>query len=301
MPRVQYDPFARGPHRVVLTGGTLIDGARHDRRLDYDLRVPAPMADASGRMDEVPLVLYSHTSFGHRRQATFLFDHLASHGYAVAALDHGGNAAGDLEARLAGAATRTDAERDAYIAQIIADRVPDLRILADAVLAGTTGHALDAHRLGVIGWSFGGWAALAAPEADDRFVSVVAMAAAGSSNPLPGIIPATLTFAYRRDVRVLYLAGDADVATPLDGIAELAGRTPAPARLFVLTGAGHDHFGDAAQDAPPPLDQAQAFTRGLALAHLDATLRGVAAAEAFIEHRALDALADLGVSAKQLA
>jgi dienelactone hydrolase len=298
---VEYDPFDGGPHRVVLTGGTLVDSTRNDRRLDYDLCVPEPTADASPRADGVPLVLYSHTSFGHRRQATFLLDHLASHGYAVAALDHDGNAAGDVEARLAGAATRTDAERDAYIAQIIADRVPDLRILADAVLAGATEPGLDPQRLGTIGWSFGGWAALAAPEADDRFVPVVAMAPAGSSVPLPGIIPATLTYAYRRTVRVLYLAGDADVATPLDGIVELAGRTPEPARLFVLYGAGHDHFGDAAQDTPPALAQAQAFTRGLALAHLDSTMRAMPAAEAFIEQRALDALAGLGVSAKRVA
>jgi dienelactone hydrolase len=285
-----YDPFARGPSGVVRRDGTAVDDARGGRRLAYDLHLPHGAAARA-------LILFSHASFGHRRQATFLLDHLASHGYAVAAADHAGNAAEDLAERMAGAATRTDEERDAYIKRIIADRVPDLRLLAETVLGEADLAGVDARRLGVIGWSFGGWAALATPETDDRFAAVVAIAPAGSSHPLPGIIPATLTFAYPRDVGVLFLAGDADVATPLDGIIELAGRTRGPSRLFVLRDAGHDHFGDAAQDAPPSVEEAQAFTRGLVLAHVDATLGAMRDAEAFLERDAADALASRGIAA----
>lgn len=283
-----YDPFARGPHGVVMRGGTLVDHARAGRRLEFDLRAP----DGA---DATRLILFSHTSFGHRRQASSLLDHLASHGFAVVAADHAGNAAADLDAHMAGAPARTDSERAAYVERIVGDRVPDLRILADAVLADHP--RIDAGGIGVIGWSFGGWAALATPESDDRFTAVAAIAPAGSSNPLPGIIPATLTFGYRREVQVIYLAGDADVATPLDGIIDIRARTPGPSRLFVLRGAGHDHFGDAAQETPPSLDHAQAFTRGLVLAHVDASLGGVQEAEDFLEHRAVEALAARGVSA----
>jgi dienelactone hydrolase len=290
-----YDPFARGPHPVAVHSGVAVDAARDGRPLPYDVLVPT----AAGT-DPLPLILFSHTSFGHRRQSTFLLDHLASHGYVVAAADHTGNAADDLTPWTAGAATRSDDDREAYIARIIADRAPDLRFLADTVIAAGIA-SIDVSRIGVIGWSFGGWAALATPEADDRFGAVVAMTPAGSSNPLPGIIPATLTFAYRGDVRVLYLAGEDDPYTPLPGIVELVGRTPAPARLFVLADAGHDHFGDAPQASPPPPDQAQAFTRVLTLAHFDAAMRGRPEAEAFLHAEAVDALAARGVRARQLA
>jgi dienelactone hydrolase len=178
--------------------------------------------------------------------------------------------------------------------------VPDLRFLADTVVAAGLG-SIDRGRMGLIGWSFGGWAVLAAPETDDRFGAVVAMTPAGSSNPLPGIIPATLTFAYPGNVRVLYLAGDEDPFTPLPGIVELVGRTPAPARLFVLEDAGHDHFGDAPQAGPPPLEQAQDFVRAMTLAHFDATLRAMPEAEAFLRTGAADALVEHGVRARQIA
>lgn len=36
----------------------------------------------------LPLIVFSHYSGGHRRSATFLCTHLASHGYVVAVLDH---------------------------------------------------------------------------------------------------------------------------------------------------------------------------------------------------------------------
>jgi predicted dienelactone hydrolase len=51
--------------------------------LPCELWYPAPSPDAAR-----PLVLYSHHSAGHRRAATFLCTHLASHGYVVAAPDH---------------------------------------------------------------------------------------------------------------------------------------------------------------------------------------------------------------------
>jgi pimeloyl-ACP methyl ester carboxylesterase len=81
--------------------------------------------------------------------------------------------------------------------------VPDLRFLLDHMLAGAVDEILDRidlRRIGLIGWSFGGWAALSTLEVDDRFRAMVALAPAGNSKPLPGIIPATLTFAWKREV-----------------------------------------------------------------------------------------------------
>src|SRR5205807_750564 len=146
--------------------------------------------DAAMQPGRYPLLIYSHTSLGHRRQSTFLCTHLASHGYVVAAPDHVGNTFADLAARAASGVTLSAEQREAVLRRIIADRVPDLLFVCDAVLGeAETAEIADAKRLGVIGWSFGGWAALAVPEADGRFGAVVAMAPGGSRNPLPGIIP----------------------------------------------------------------------------------------------------------------
>ena len=68
------------------------------------------------------------------------------------------------------------------------------------------GH-IDGDRAALCGWSFGGWTALATPEADDRFRAVVGLAPGGSSNPLPGMLALRLTFTWQRDVATLLLDG----------------------------------------------------------------------------------------------
>lgn len=123
-------------------------------------------------------------------------------------------------------------------------------------------------------------------------------------------------------VPVLYLAAENDVPIPLDGVAELFGRTPASKRMFVLRRADHQHFvddvegehealraallpGDAAwmPAAMRPAselctgEQAHEFIRGLALAHFDASLRQQGAAERFLAAGAEAALAAHGVAA----
>ena len=158
---------------------------------------------------------------------------------------------------------------------------------------------LDGQRIGVVGWSFGGWAALALPESDGRVGAVVALVPGGSSRPLPGIIPATLTFDWLRPAPTLLLAAADDQYTPLDGQRELFERTRAPKRLFVLEHADHGHFGDQIDEPGEcSAEAAHAFTCGLALAHLDATLKGDAAAADFLDKTAVAALAARGVAAR---
>src|SRR5262245_4059584 len=100
-----YDPVATGPLTVGVREGELVDAARSNRALPFV--VWRPTEDGPH-----PLVLFSHTSRGHRRQSTFLTSHLASHGYVVGSVDHVGNTATDppLAAE----------QRDAYVQQIIA-------------------------------------------------------------------------------------------------------------------------------------------------------------------------------------
>jgi len=306
-----YDPFAPGTFPVAVRTIVAPDSVR-GRRFPTEVWCPAGSRDA-----DRPLIIYSHSSGGHRRSATFLGTHLASRGYVVAAMDHSELVAPEL-ARPDG---ETSDKRDARVGAVIASRVPDVRFLLDYLLKdGDLG--LDTQRIGLAGHSFGGWTVLATTEVEPRIRSVVAMAPGGNSNPLPGILPLTLSFARGRDVPTLYLAAENDVMIPLAGVTELFDRTPSSTRMFILRRADHQHFiddvegeheairaaslpGDAAwiPAAMQPIDQlssgeqAHLFVRGLTLAHLDATLRGSEAARQFLDGNAEAALATHSVEA----
>lgn len=326
---MDYDPFVRGPFPVGARSGQVVDAGRDGRQLPFEVWYPAALRyggldlnrstqdrytvrpdapalrqaavrDAPAQTGRYPLVVFSHTSYGHRRQSTFLCTHLASHGYVVAAADHTGNTFTDLTDRVTAAVTLSQVERDAYVRQIIADRVPDLRLIVDHLLDGDTGEIsgqIDRLRLGLIGWSFGGWAVLAALEADDRFGAVVAIAPAGSSTPLPGIIPAPLTFIWKRAVPTLYLVAERDRFTPLSGMAEFLERTPSQKAIVVLRHADHDHFGDHIEVELCPRPHAHLFTRGLALAYLDAALKEDSPARDFVTQDPAAAVRARGVDA----
>ena len=213
----------------------------------------------------------------------------------------------------------TMVEREARAAAMIASRVPDVRFLLDHLL-GDGGLALDPQRIGLIGHSFGGWTVLATTEVDPRIRAVVAMAPGGGSNPNPGILRLTLSFGWSRDVPTLFLAAENDTMIPLPGVAELFHRTRSSKRMFILRRADHQHFVDDVEGeheairtasfpgeaawipaAMRPIaelasaEQAHLFVRGLTLAHLDAVLRQVEAADRFLAHDVEVALAVRGV------
>ena len=310
-----YDPFEPGQHEVRTRAVEAADAARN--RL-FPCVIWQP--DGINARGPFPLIVFSHSSGGDRRSASFLCSHLASYGYVVAAMDHSELVA----AELAPAADESAEQRKARVDAVVASRVPDVRFLIGHMLGA--GLELDQDKIGLVGHSFGGWTVLAVPETDARVGSVVAMGPGGSSHPRPGILPLSLTFAWGREVPVLYLAAEDDVPIPLDGVRELFDRTPGARRMFVLRRADHQHFiddvegehealramtlpGDAAwipasmrpMSELCPAAQAHDFVRGLTLAHLDATLRGSHAAQRFLAAGADAALAARGVDAAEQA
>jgi predicted dienelactone hydrolase len=189
--------------------------------------------------------------------------------------------------------------------------VPDIRFLLDHLLSGAASQFqinLDSTQIGIVGHSFGGWTALAAPAVEPRIQAVVALAPGGSSQPKPGILPAKLTFAWSRDVSTLYLVAENDVITPLAGMYELFDRTPATKQMIILRQADHLHFMDNAEQEheiartmawPGELawiskemrpfaelcseQQAHLFVRGLTLCRMDATLKAREEARRFLQ------------------
>src|SRR5881397_2197415 len=334
-PAREYDPFVRGRFPVGVRTIQALDKVRN-RLFPCEIWYPAaaqhagqdiaigtqdfftlPSGDtprsqmavrnATAQSGTYPLIIFSHSSGRwHRRAATFLCTHLSSHGYVVAALDHSEVVAAEL-ARKDG---ETDEQKTARVEAWIANRVPDIRFLLEHLLHDTARDSeakLDPTRIGIVGHSFGGWTALAAPEVERRIRAVVALAPGGSAQPKPGIIPATLTFAWGRDVPTLYLVAENDVFLPLAGMYELFERTPATKQMVILRRADHMHFMDNVEEmhetvrAMPftgesawipkgmrPIaalcsgEQAHLFVRGLTLCHMDATLRGQEEAQRFL-------------------
>jgi predicted dienelactone hydrolase len=340
-----YDPFVRGRFPVGVRTFEALDALRN-RLFPCEIWYPAaaqhmgqdlapetqdvftvPARDESLRQSAVrnaaaapeswPLILFSHSSGGHRRSSTFLCTHLSSHGYVVAALDHSEIVAPDL-ARRDG---ETAAQRAARVEAVIASRVPDIRFLLDRLLANREA-PVDPARIGIVGHSFGGWTALAATEADPRIRAVVALAPGGSSQPRPGILPVTIAFTWGRDVPTLYLIAENDTVLPLAGMFELFERTPSTKQMVILRRADHAHFVDNIEQVHEAMrtikvtadmaemqkqmrpiaelcseEQAHLFVRGLALSHLDATLKRRAEARQFLLGDVEAALAERGVEA----
>jgi dienelactone hydrolase len=347
-----YDPFVRGPFPVGVRTIQSLDETRN-RSFPCEIWYPAApqhqgqdlapetqdvftvprsdtprrqtaVRDAAAHAQTYPAIVFSHHGGGHRRAATFLCTHLSSHGYIVAALDHSEVSAPELRRQEGESAEQKAARMQA----VIDSRVPDVRfvldgLLLDRLLKDTTWESQpDPMRIGIVGHSFGGWTALAAPETDSRFRAIVALAPAGASNPRPGILPVTLTFAWGSDVPVLYLVADTDVSLPLPGMYELFDRTEASKRMIILQRADHMHFMDHVEEAheavrqmtfPEELswlpremkpiaelssgDQAHLFVRGLTVAHLDAVLKQSEDARRFWQGDVIDQLSARGVEA----
>lgn len=343
----EYDPFVRGRFPVGVRTIQALDTVR-DRLFPCEIWYPAaaqhagqdiapgtqdfftvPSRDtprsqmavrnAAAQPGTYPLIIFSHHSGGHRRAATFLCTHLSSHGYVVAALDHSEVVAVEL----AGRDGETDEQKTARVEAWIASRVPDIRFLLDHLLSSAAWDSethLDPTQIGIVGHSFGGWTALAAPAVEWRIRAVVALAPGGSSQPKPGIIPAKLTFTWGRDVPTLYLVAEHDTPIPLAGMYELFERTPATKQMVILRRADHAHFMDNVEQehetvrAMPftgklawipkemrPIaelcsgEQAHLFVRGLTLCHMDAILRRQEEAQRFLVCDIEDELAVRGV------
>ncbi len=231
----------------------------HDR---YRVMPAAPevgqhaVRDAEAEAGRFPLVVFSHGWGGHRRQTTHLCTHLASHGYAVVAVDHTGNTLLDMMmmvAQMRGAPEPPDA--GAVMGRFAEDRPRDASFVIDRALAGDAGLSadqLDGDRVAITGHSFGGWTTLATAGRDARVRAALPLAPAGGSTPLtadgPNPLADALDLEWDREVPVLYLVAEHDTLLPLDGIRELYERTPGARGLVVLRDADHMHFCDRVEE-----------------------------------------------------
>jgi dienelactone hydrolase len=339
-----YDPFTRGPAPVGVKTIEFRDAA--ERRLVTEVWYPATAAhrgadladatrdeftiaermprarqnaarDAAPVRDRLPLAMYFHGGYGHRRESSNLCTHLASHGYAVAAPDFPGDHVADvMPSSLGGtgkvATTPVDDSARNRPRQALAALEG---LLAAAPQLGLT---IDGARIGTTGLSMGGFTSLAVNSLDERFAASFVMCPMyGSRGPLKAV--ARLQALLRVDdwpqrPHVFVLASELDPHVMLADLRELHERLPAPKRFAVLKRAGHVHFADGAEAGhelyrkaylsgafpDPEIDaialgtamrpfaelvseaDANATARALLLAHMDAVLRRSGDAAAFL-------------------
>src|SRR3989442_9308708 len=149
--RLTYDPFVPGRFTVNERSMQAFDAASK-RSFPCDIWRPTKAVGMCR------IILLSHSSGGSgRRGYTFLTNHLASHGYIVAGLNHSELVAPELGRRDG----ETPEQRAARAEAAITSRVPDVRFLLDYLL---TEAQLKAAPVGIVGHSFGGWTALASPD-----------------------------------------------------------------------------------------------------------------------------------------
>lgn len=133
----------------------IFDDRNRDRVFLTDIYLPR-------RRDRLPLVIISHGLGSDRQTYTYLAQHLASHGFAVAVPEHPGSNAQHLQDLVAGFT------RDISPPREFIDRPLDIQFFLDR-LTQMYGDRINWQQVGVIGQSFGGYTALALAGAELNF------------------------------------------------------------------------------------------------------------------------------------
>jgi dienelactone hydrolase len=356
-----YDPFARGPFPVGVLSLHYRD-PESSRQLEFELWYPAAerhrgedlagesrdrvviapgvpattqdaVRDAETMPGVYPLFIYCHGGYGDRRESTHLTTHLASHGYLVAAPRFAGDSYLDTlpgpngeepvisKTPIDESARRRPRQASAFIDWLVA-----------ALLPGGLG--IEADRIGVGGFSMGGYTALALNSIDPRPRAVFCMCPMfGERSALPQVrrLQSLLRVDdWGRRVPALVLSGQLDPMVNAEDMRLLFDNLAVPKQLVLLAKAGHLHWADGAAEMhemyrrnylggafpDPEIDvlalgramrpfaelctekQAGDAARSLALAHLDAWLRAMGDARDFLDTGVVPAFASRGMDAQ---
>ena len=136
--------------------------------------------DARMRDGKFPLLLFSHGNGGMRSQGVFWCEHMASHGYIVAAPDHTGNSGVTI---LGGELVVFNPELRKPSGE---ERPKDIRFLIDAFTRMNKGddsrfyERVDLEHIGVAGHSFGGYTSTRVADTEPRVDAITPWAAVAS-------------------------------------------------------------------------------------------------------------------------
>lgn len=216
--------------------------------VDGAIDAPDVLDDPTPLAGTLPLALFSHGHQGFAENSSFLMEHLASHGYVVAAPDHTGNTTFDPSDR----ATEIYLQRPRDLSAVLDALPSELNVVTDGVPA--IGHSFGGYTVFAIGGATYDAAAIAACTPDaSSFCSTMTEALAasfaeGAEDPRVNAIVPMAGGDFERFgaaglgdlVPTLQLTGEMD---PGDGAAYWAAIQAEHHRVDIL-GAGHQAFTD---------------------------------------------------------
>ncbi|MGF1494217.1 MAG: alpha/beta hydrolase [Microcoleaceae cyanobacterium] len=160
-----------GPFKAALRPLILKDQGRN-RSIPVDLYLPEPLSSESGDIpSSLPVVVISHGLASDRTNYKAFGQHLASHGFAAALIQHPGSDSFYMQSLLSGQVT------DVFELEEFINRPLDVSYLLDELERRNVSEfqgKLDVSRVGVAGHSFGAYTALALAGAEIDFANLEA-------------------------------------------------------------------------------------------------------------------------------
>ncbi len=276
-----------GPYEVETQLAAWMDTSR-DREVPYKAYIP------KGLDGPAPVLVFSHGYGGSREAATYLGEHMASHGFVSFHLQHPGSDSSIWQGSRN--PLRTIAQTP-ITAEMTLNRFADLPFALDQIAAanrqGPWAGLLDVDTLGMWGHSFGGVSTMAA--AGQRFQGGYnpeprLRAAAVFSPNAPRGISAQSAYA---DITIpmLYVSGTQDVVaafrqTVAHRRVAFEHSVNATRYLFMADGANHSAFSGTRQQEPAANAQAREAVKALGLAFWRAHLQADAEAQQWLRQAA---------------
>ena len=255
--------YGIGVHTFTFVDASRPTPANHgyagapDRTLVVEVWYPSsekggPYTDPPRAAGAFPLVLHSHGFMDSRRGESYLGEHLASHGYVVAAPDY---PLSNIAAP--GGATLADTPAQPLDASFVIDQL----LAQSADPSSPLGGAIDGTRIVASGLSLGGLTTLLLAYHptwhDPRVRAALAMAAPSCMLTAP--------FFAGAKVPLVLLHGDADAIVPVAEDSErIFGLTPPGSELILLADGSHTGFAGPASLLDPSMSLDQFGCKALA-------------------------------------
>ncbi|WP_413166065.1 alpha/beta hydrolase [Capilliphycus salinus ALCB114379] len=155
-----------GPYST-LKRTILLNDRQRNRKILVDVYVPAPLEQVNqGKPNSIPIIVVSHGLAANRTDYAAFGEHLASYGFVAALIQHPGSDTDQIQALLSGRAT------DVFKVSEFVDRPADISFLLDSLERRNQDEfdgQLNVNQVGVAGYSFGAYTALAIAGAEIDF------------------------------------------------------------------------------------------------------------------------------------